>query len=142
MIKNNQKNGGRNQVFFFLLRCIAVCYGPITRYHICSLVSDPTITLFITIIIIVSINIMNLTIASFSDMLREIFALDVLERLLEYLLENVLSMIKNLEQFNGALTNSCFTKIYDSSVKTSGRALFINFSCVVLWWEPVTILFW
>ena len=75
---------------------------------------------------------MNVTIASFSDMLREIFALDVLERLSEYLLENVLSMIKKLEQLNGALTNSCFTKLYDSSVKTSGRALFINFSCVVL----------
>ena len=64
---------------------------------------------------------MNIIITSASDMQREIFALDVFE---EYLLENVLRMIKNLQQLNGPFTNSCFTKVYDSSVNTSGRVLF------------------
>ena len=67
---------------------------------------------------------MNIIITSVSDMLREIFALDIFE---EYLLENALRMIKNLEHLNGPFTNSCFTKLYDLSVNTSGRVLFGTF---------------
>ena len=70
---------------------------------------------------------MNVIISSISDILREIFALDVLHGFSEYLLENVLRMIEKLQQLNGALTNSRFTKIYDSSVNTSDRTLFITF---------------
>ena len=85
-----------------------------------SLVSDAT-TLLITTIIIITIIIMNIIITSVSDMLREILALDIFE---EYLLENVLRMIKSFEHLNGPLANSCFTKLYDLSVNTSGRVLF------------------